>query len=341
MAEKRTAKKSRAKRPAAQEGTPPGGAGVQGSNTPLKNATDSAPENLLQCEPPETLEDPTTEDYVWEVRNPTTGEVIDTFPAKPRDGKQALFIVPGCPIWDDAARDEASAICKRFSKAWHELVLCAKLAYHEEARARLGRILGRFYAKIASEVAHADDEINDFSALYFGLKFFGDDETFRSKNEAFRKTFDKHRKSPVKRGDRRVARWVAGQLACLQHEGLTIHLHVDETKKWPTREEMNRSPAWKPETLKYAVLGFELSALMFPPIGSEVVKWEKNFGFNKLWSELLKPHLAWAWPKFIKEEGYKLRGGRGYARTDFGHHESTVRRFAIEAIAMWDSVWEP
>jgi hypothetical protein len=48
MAKKRTAKKARAAKAATKGGPPPGGAGVQGSNTPQKNATDSASQNLLQ-----------------------------------------------------------------------------------------------------------------------------------------------------------------------------------------------------------------------------------------------------------------------------------------------------
>lgn len=339
MQSKQVAKKERSKRNEEKKETaaPRGGGGEHPVKVQI-SVTDLPAENLSQMDRSDAEQE--TEEG-WALQEVATGRIIYTFPAKPRDGKEALLIVPGCEEWDDAARKEAHAMCKRFSTAWHELITFTKIAFHKGGRDRLGRFLGRFYAKIAEELAHAEGELNDFSELYYGRKFFGEDGSFPSKNGQFRKSFDKHRKSPVKRGDRVVAHWVRGQLNLLEYQGHEIYLHVKETRKWPTAHDMDFSPSWTPHTFRFAELGFRLTILLQPPHPlpdfSTGELQEDRFGFETLWRELLEPHFSWAWPEFMREKGDRLRKGKGYARKDFGHHASTVKRFCREGIATWDS----
>lgn len=333
MATKKTSKRRlvRKTKRAKQEGTPPGGEGVRVSDTP-RNAQFHLPaENLSQCAVKKSAE-------VWAMVD-EHGNVLRTLPGAPRDGRQALFYgIEDIPAWDNAARDEAFAIRKRFIHAWMELVLFAKSSLHPEARRILGKTLGRFWATLVTEAQHAESEWNDFTALYYGERFFWKRDREWMKNPDFRAAFDEKTR-PLKRGEPRLRAWVCGQLAVLGFEGDRLLWFIREKGRWPTSKENWASPAWNPGTLaKYGELGFELAVLLRPPFDTPMTDWAKGYGLENLWRDLLKPHFEWAWPKFIEEFGHQLRGGRGYKRKDFKHHASSVRKHCKNWFSRWDGL---
>lgn len=291
-------------------------------------------QNLSQCE---SVDEVATEPEVWGVVD-KDGKTLRTVPGVPRDGRQALLIAHDIPAWDKAARVEADAIRKRFVDAWNDIVMFAKNSHHEDSRQMLGRTLGRFWARLVQEAQHAGVEWSDFTALYYGAKVFRGKDDWLGKNPAFRSAFDE-KKKPAKRGEPQLSAWVRGQLAALEHQGLHLWHSVRERGRWPTAQENWASPAWTPETVaKYAEVGFDLAVLSLPPFRMPVTQWANGDSFANLWRDLLEPHFAWAWPQFIKESGDKVRGGRGYARKDFGHHSSTVMRYCSEWFARWDGL---
>lgn len=308
-----------------------GGGGDGGPPEPPGAAFDPSAQNFSQCAPE-------GEQDVWVLQD-EKGRLLGQVPARPRDGIEALRKgFAQIPAWDEAAREEAYALRRRFLEAWRDICYFAQRANHGEGREILGHTLGRFWAELVVQQGLSRTEWNDFTALYYGWGFFAEAGQFSTeRNDAFRKAYDK-KSSSAKRGDPYMRQWVKGELILLEAEGRERWLEGRGHRRMPALPR-GSSPAWTREMVeKYAERGFDWAVLELPCYGEDGVFEESAFGFENLWAELLEPHFDWAWPQFLQRWGGKVNGGGGYKRKDFGNHAKTVKKRCEEWLGRWDGL---